>query len=127
MPARAESCRLRVAGFSLVELLVALAVFAMAALALLNLAGQSVRSAAHAEQRTLAGIVADTLAAEAMLVDVQALMAPAEGQQAGADTAWHWRRQARAIDGQLLQVDIQVAADAGGQVLAEASLVRSLR
>ena len=52
---------------------------------------------------------------------------PAEGQQAGADTAWHWRRQARAIDGQLLQVDIQVAADAGGQVLAEASLVRSLR
>ena len=80
MPARAESCRLRVAGFSLVELLVALAVFAMAALALLNLAGQSVRSAAHAEQRTLAGIVADTLAAEAMLVDVQALRAPADGQ-----------------------------------------------
>lgn len=127
MPAHADLHRSCAAGFSLIELLVALAVFAMAVMALLNLAGQNVRSAAQAEERTLAGLVADTLAAEAMLVDVDALMAPAEGREATGDRQWHWNRRASAIDGELLRVDIRIAPEPGGQVLAEASLVRSLR
>ncbi|MFP5297125.1 MAG: prepilin-type N-terminal cleavage/methylation domain-containing protein, partial [Alphaproteobacteria bacterium] len=39
-------------GFSLVELLVALAVFSLAAMALLNLSGENTRSAARVEDRT---------------------------------------------------------------------------
>ena len=46
-------------GFSLLEILVALAVFGLAAMALLNLSGESVRTAARVQDRTLGGIVAD--------------------------------------------------------------------
>ena len=52
-------------GFSLVELLVALAVFSLAAMALLNLSGENTRSAARVEDRTLGGVVAENLAVEA--------------------------------------------------------------
>jgi type II secretion system protein I len=55
------------AGFTLIECLVALAVFGLAAMALLNLSGESTRSAARVETRTLGGIVADNVAAEAMI------------------------------------------------------------
>lgn len=43
------------AGFTLIEMLVALAVFALAAMALLNLSGEATRSAVRLEARTLAG------------------------------------------------------------------------
>jgi len=49
-------------GFSLIELLVALAVFALAVLALLNLAGESTRTAVLLEERVLAGVVAENRA-----------------------------------------------------------------
>ncbi|MDP2117618.1 MAG: type II secretion system protein GspI, partial [Brevundimonas sp.] len=51
----------------MIELLVALAVFSVAALALLNLAGENSRSAARVETRTLGGVVAENLAVEAMI------------------------------------------------------------
>lgn len=122
-----EALSARPSGFSLVELLVAVAVFALAVLALLNLVGQSVRSAALVEERTIGGIVADTLASEAMLVDVQSLMRAADGREDAGGRAWRWTRRASAVDGDLLRVDIQVRLDADGQTVADAVLLRSLR
>lgn len=76
-------------GFSLIEVLVALAVFALAAMALLNLSGESVRSAARVQDRTLGGIVADNVAAEAILgVGGGA----SEGRTLLAGREWRWRR-----------------------------------
>ena len=45
-------------GFTLIEMLVALAVFALAAMALMKLTIESTRTAAMLEQRTVAGMVA---------------------------------------------------------------------
>lgn len=45
------------AGFTLIEMLVALAVFSIAALALLRLDGYAIRTAADLDARSLAGIV----------------------------------------------------------------------
>lgn len=103
------------AGFSLIELLVALAVFALVALALLNLAGESLRTANHVEQRTLAGIVAANLAVEAQLLDAQALARPARGHERLAGRDWAWQRTATPGAGEqpLLRVDIRVAGDDG--------------
>ena len=49
-------------GFSLIEMLVALAVFSLAVIALLHLAGQNTRAASVIEERVLAGVVADNRA-----------------------------------------------------------------
>jgi len=75
-------------GFSLLEILVALAVFALAAMALLNLSGESVRTAARVQDRTLGGIVADNVAAEAAL----GMGTDSAGQAVLAGRQWTWRR-----------------------------------
>lgn len=93
-------------GFSLIEIMVALAVFALAAMALLNLSGESVRSAARVEERTLGGIVADNVAAESVLGlgDGQA-----EGRQVLAGRDWRWVREIRATQiPDLQQVEVRV-------------------
>ena len=50
------------AGFSLLELLVALAIFGMAVVGLLNLSGESTRTAVILEERALAAVVAENQA-----------------------------------------------------------------
>ena len=100
-------------GFTLVELLVALAVFSLAAMALLNLSGENTRSAARVETRTLGGVVAENLA-------VEAVTAPSigEGNTAGqtdlAGRPWRWTRTvAPTDDPDLLRIDIRVATVEG--------------
>lgn len=98
-------------GFTLIELMVALAVFSLAVLALLNLAGENTRSAAWVETRTLGGVVAENLAVEAMIVQQMA-----EGQETGqtvlAGRDWSWTRTVVGTDDpDLLRVDIRVSAD----------------
>ena len=110
-------------GFSLVELLVALAVFSLAAMALLNLSGENTRSAARVETRTLGGLVAENIAVEAMI-------APAipEGETSGvvslAGRQWRWIRTVAATDDPELQrIDIRVVTDEGQA--ADRSLFRA--
>ena len=98
-------------GFTLVETLVALAVFGLAAMALLNLAGENTRSAARVETRTLGGIVAENLA-------VEAVIAPAlgdgetDGQVQLAGRTWRWTRAVAATDDPDIQkIDIRVRTD----------------
>jgi len=107
----------------LIELLVALAVFSVAALALLNLAGENTRSAARVETRTLGGVVAENLAVEAMI----APRLP-EGQTSGetplAGRSWRWTRTVVPTDDpDLLRVDIQV--DTGEGRAADRTIFRS--
>jgi general secretion pathway protein I len=108
--------RTAMAGFSLIELLVALAVFALVVVGLLNLAGESTRTAVHLEERVLAGIVADNQAVESMLVEPAALSTPTGGVDQLGGRQWRWRRVATSTgeDG-LLRIDITVDSDAGQQ------------
>ena len=110
-------------GFTLIELLVALAVFSLAVLALLNLAGENTRTAQVVETRTLAAMVAENTAIEALI----APQPPTLGQQDGAarlgDRDWLWRRTVTATEG-LLRIDVQVAAVGEGQVAAEVTVFR---
>ncbi|MFC7379437.1 type II secretion system minor pseudopilin GspI [Brevundimonas sp. GCM10030266] len=109
-------------GFTLVEMLVALAVFSLAAMALLNLSGESTRSAQRVETRTLGGMVAENVA-------VEAAVAPAlgEGETTGASDLggrrWQWTRAIVATeDPELLRIDVRVR-DEEGQA-AERTLFR---
>ncbi len=98
-------------GFTLIECLVALAVFGLAAMALLNLSGESTRSAARVETRTLGGIVADNVAAEAMIArDLPS--GSTAGQVSLGGREWRWVRVVSATD--MLgvgRIDVRVFAD----------------
>lgn len=96
-------------GFSLIEMLVAMAVFALAAMALLNLSGESVRSAARVQDRTLGGIVADNVAAEAVLGLGDGAE---EGRVSLAGREWRWRRSVAATEiADMRRVEVRVVAE----------------
>ncbi len=79
-------------GFTLLELLVALAVFAVAALALVRMEGASIARTADLDQRLLREVVAQNMANE-ILTDP---LPPAEGQASGtirnAGRVFQWQR-----------------------------------
>ena len=99
-------------GFTLIELLVALAVFSLAAMALLNLSGENTRSAARVETRTLAGVVVENLAVEAM-IDSRLGEGRTDGAVALAGREWRWARSVKGVEAGLLRIDIRVSTDEG--------------
>lgn len=114
----------RAAGFTLLELLVALAVFALLVLALLHLAGQATRTAALLEEQWLAGVVAGNLAVAAALEPVDGLRAD-EGNTALGGREWAWERQVEpAGTGEFVRVELRVRRAGSTQVLAGAELLR---
>lgn len=80
-------------GFSLIELLVALAVFSLAVLALLNLAGENTRAAVVIEERVLAGVVAENRAVEAMVEPLDVLANATSGSELAGERRWRWTRE----------------------------------
>ncbi|TDK28684.1 type II secretion system protein GspI [Luteimonas aestuarii] len=123
-------CADRQSGFSLIELLVAMAVFALVVLALLNLSGESTRTAAHVEERVLAGIVAQNLAAEAMLLEPRALATPAAGVEELGGRRWRWLREPSEVDtgdgGRLLAIRVRVGPGDGDRVSIDTQLFRAV-
>lgn len=118
----------RIDGFSLLEMLVALAVFGLVVLALLNLAGENTRTAAVVEERVLAGVVADNRAVEATVEPLDALADATEGSERLGDRDWRWIRTVAATDDAgILRVEIAVRPADAERVVAEATVFRSAR
>ena len=117
---RWEACVLRraEAGFSLVEVLVATAVFGLAALALLRLEALSLATATRLDERLLARIVADNQAIAAELGE-----RAASGTESAGGIEWRWQRQAgpAPLPG-LARTDIIVRAP-DGSVAARTSVL----
>lgn len=109
-------------GFSLLEMLMALAVFSLAALALLHLTGEAARSAARVEERTLAGVVAENRAVEAVIAPAPPL-GLSEGRDRLAGRDWSWRREVAATDNPaILRISVQARLD--GRLTGERVLFR---
>lgn len=101
-------------GFTLVEVLVALAIFSLAAMALLRLQGAALTTAARLDDKTVAAIVAQNRAIE---VQVSA-QAPTFGSTAGTESnggrQWQWTQDVmRTPDPRLQRIEIKVAGDDG--------------
>lgn len=113
------------AGFSLIEVMVALAIFGLAAVALIRLQGVSLASAATLSDRQLAAIVARNQALDAMLSST----APAadQGRERAGARNWIWRRQVSpGPDPGTQLISVEVIGDAG-QVIATDRLLWSGR
>ena len=104
--------------------MVALAVFALAALALVRLEGATLRGAGFVDSATLAQMVARNVAVEAMTDARPPAAGLAQGVERNGGRAWRWTRQVRAIgDGQVQRIDVAVS-DQGGRVLGRLTMVR---
>ncbi|WP_119681665.1 type II secretion system minor pseudopilin GspI [Indioceanicola profundi] len=113
-------------GFTLTEVLVALVVFSIGAVALLNVHGENIRAAAHVEERLLAGIVAENMLVETMTGPSRP-PGTASGAVELAGRDWDWTRIiAVTPDPDMLRVDISVRAAGREQVLAVLTGFRGL-
>jgi general secretion pathway protein I len=113
------------AGFTLLEMLVALAVLSLAVLALVNLAGENVRSEAAIEARVFAGVVADNRAVEALTSAVPPPIGASEGSEEAANRMWRWTRKVSATaEPGILRIDIAVRGRDSDQVLSAVTLFR---
>lgn len=111
-------------GFTLIEIMVALAVFSLAAMALVRLESATIRGASILDETFVAQMVARNVAIEAV-TDAQP---PTAGRVTGVETnggqAWTWTRQVSALGGsRVLRVDVLVA-DRTGTQLGRLTMVR---
>lgn len=101
-------------GFTLLEMLVALAVFSLAALALVRLQGVTLRTAADLDSKALGQIVARNLMVEVQTDPVAPGTGEAEGTVVNGGRNWHWTRVVKATDDKrLMQVDLTVDGQPG--------------
>lgn len=125
---RRVDCIRRDGGFSLIEMLVALAVFSLVVLGLLNLAGENTRTAVVIEERVLADIVADNRAVEAMTVASEALTTADVGIEMAGGRSWRWTRQITPTDNAgIVRIDITVMPESEDRIAAEAVLFRGVQ
>lgn len=111
-------------GFTLLEMLVALAIFSLAGLALVRLQAISVRTAGDLDARVLAQIVARNLALERMTDVVPAANGTTEGDVENAGRRFHWKQSVSPTgDRRIQQVTIAVTG-APGQPPAVLSIAR---
>ena len=115
------------AGFTLIEMLVALAIFSLAALTLLRLEGAVLTGTVRLADTDVAQIVARNLATE-LLTDPAA---PAAGESSGrvdnAGRSWSWTRNVtRTDDVRIVRIDLAVS-DASGRPLTRLSLARAVQ
>lgn len=101
-------------GFTLLEMLVALAIFSLAALALVRLQAVSVRTAADLDTRVIAGIVARNIAYERLTDPVPPPRGDSEGDVTNAGRSFHWKQTvAPAADTRIIQVIVTVTSGPG--------------
>jgi general secretion pathway protein I len=101
-------------GFTLIEMLVALAIFSLAALALLRLETATVATTARLQEQALAQIVARNIAVEAMTDPVPPAFGELRGETVNAGRRWIWtRRTARSPEPRIQQILIHVASERG--------------
>lgn len=107
------------AGFTLVEMLVALAIFSLAALALLRLEGATVTNTARLQDQAMAQIVARNIAVETLTDPAAPAFGDAGGQVENGGRLWLWTRSTgRSPEPRIQQIQIAVRSDRGNEAAA---------
>lgn len=111
-------------GFTLLEILVALAIFGLAALALIRLQSEGVRGVTVLDRTLLANMVARNVALEAVTDAAPPTRGVAGGAASNGGQAWRWTRSVTPTgDARIVRIDVAVQG-ANGQVLGRATMIR---
>lgn len=103
-------------GFTLIEMMVALAIFSLAALALLRLQGGTLKSTARLQSGIVAGIVARNIVVETLTDQAAPTLGRSSGTEQNAARAWTWTRVVgRTGEARLQQVTVTVEDETGQQ------------
>lgn len=111
-------------GFTLIEMMVALVVFSLAAMALIRLEGATIRGAGMLDSTLIAQMVARNVAIEAMTDAQPPAIGSAKGVEQNGTRNWTWTRVTQPTgDTRILRIDVAVA-DAAGTVQGRLTVVR---
>ena len=109
-------------GFTLLEIMVALAIFSLAALAMVRLQGYSVRSTANLGDSSMAWQVARNVAVEILSNPAPPTLGETRGEEINGGQNWIWTAKTRSTDDRrLVTVDIAVVGS-GNAALRKARL-----
>ncbi len=112
-------------GFTLIEMLVALAIFSLAALALLRLGGATATNSAALSDQAIAQLVARNLAVETLTDPQPPAFGTSQGDAVNAGRRWRWTRTvARSPEARIQQIEIEVQPEAGGPGRAALTIFR---
>lgn len=112
-------------GFTLLEMLVAMAVLSLGALALLNLAGQNTRAAGVMEERLFAAVVAENRAVEALTSPAPPTFGEATGTERAGSLDLRWtRRVSPTAQPGMVRIEVRVAAPDSGRTAGEVTVFR---
>lgn len=107
-------------GFTLVEVLAALAVFSIAAIGLSQSTGEATRGASHMEARFLAGVVADNQLVEAMIEPEPLQPGALTGTEVQRGRTFNWTRLvAPTSRADVVSISVTVSDPDTEQVLAQ--------
>lgn len=101
-------------GFTLLEVMVALAIFSLAALAIIRLQAFSIRSAGDVVSHDLAWQVARNRAAELLSNPAPPALGESSGREVNGGIGYRWTQNIRRTDdARLVRIDITVLSDDG--------------
>lgn len=108
----------------MIEMMVALAVFSLAALALIRLEGATIRSAATLDRTVVAQIVARNIAVEALTDARPPVRGSTTGVEQNAGRDWTWQRVTTPIGDQgVVRIDVSVR-DTSGSAIGHLTVIR---
>lgn len=114
-------------GFTLVEVIVALGVFSIAAMGMIHLSNQTQIGAAHLDMRTLAEIEASNLIADAVTAPPPVSPGLEAGSSLQRGRSLNWSRTITATQQGLLVVTVEVHHPTTEHVLARIQALRTDR
>lgn len=113
-------------GFTLLEMMVALAIFALAALSLMKLQSFTLANAAEVEGRAMAEITLQNQLAEMLTNPAPLAAGVSEGQLDNGGQTWRWRANVTpSVEPSVLRIDLSVEAMNGGT--GRASIIATRR
>ena len=115
-------------GFSLVEVLAALAVFSIAAIGLSQSAAEATRGTSHIEARFMAGIVANNQLVEAMIDPDPVSVGAVTGTEIQRGRTFNWTRLvAPTSRGDVVSMSVTVSDPETEQVLAQLDTLKRVQ